>query len=436
MTLKEMREKMASLLAQARSKFDEIKDDTPEARAAEIEREYDAIMADYDKLQAKHDRQAALETAESRAEEQIAEARESRLPGAPAPGEPADPAARAAVPTYSAVFRNALLRGVHNLPQDQMAVFEAVQRGMNQGDVAEMEQRAMSVGTPSEGGYFVPDEFSGMLIQQMEDWGAMYAENATAQISTPTGNSLLIPTLDYTAERGELHAENGAVTDDGSADPVIGQKQMDAYFYNTPIVPFSLELLNDSEFAIEPLLSQLFGQSLGRTANEVLTNGDGSSKPQGILTGATDSGVTVSAPAVIDPDDLISLVHSVDPAYRRSPMSKFQFNDSTLAVLRKLKDGQDNYLWQMGDVRTGEPNQLLGHSYMINSAMPDIGASATPILYGDHSQYMVRKVGDFSVVPFREKFMNKLQIGLMAFMRFDGEILNASALKKLTMAAS
>lgn len=433
MTLKEMREKMANLLVQARAKRDELNvDGLTEGRVGEIESQYDAIMAEYDALQAKHDREKALVEAEARQAEAEAEAREARRPGAPDPQ--AEPEGRATErPAYADVFMAALRSGAHTLNPEQMEVFAAVQRGMAQDQVQEMEARAMSVGTPSEGGYFVPDEFSGMLVEQLEDWGAMYSSNATAQISTSGGNSLLIPTLDYTAERGELHAENGAVTDDGSADPVIGQKQMDAYIYNTPIVPFSLELLNDSEFAIEPLLARLFGQSLGRTSNDVLTNGDGSNKPQGILTGAT-TGETAQSATIIDPDEIINLVHSVDPAYRRSPMTKFQFNDQTLAVLRKLKDGQDNYLWQMGDVRTGEPNTLLGHPYMINSAMPDVGTGDSPILFGDHSQYMVRKVGNFSVVPFREKFMNKLQIGLMAFMRFDGEILNSSALKKLTMA--
>jgi HK97 family phage major capsid protein len=437
MTLKELREKMANLLAQARSKFDEIKDDTPAERAAEIEREYDAIMADYDTVRGKAERLAALEAAEGRAENQLAEARENRLPGAPDPDRVADANgasnAREAI-SYNTVFRNALLSGAHALPADQREVFMRVQRGMGQAEASAIEQRAMSVGTPSEGGYFVPDDFSGELEQQLELWGNMYA-GITRVINTSTGSKILWPTLNYTAQRGELHSENGAVTDDGSADPVIGQKELDGYIYNTPIVPVSIELLQDSEFAIEPLLAELFGESLGRTANDILTNGDGSGKPMGIVTGA-GAGITAAATAALASDELIDMFHSVNKAYRQSPMCKWQMNDSTLATVRKLKDGNGNYLWEMGNIQTGAPDQLLGKPIEDNSAMDDIGAGNSPIIFGDHSRYVVRKIGNFSVVPFREKYMHKLQIGLMAFMRFDGEMLNSTAIKKLTMAAS
>lgn len=430
MTLKEMREKMANLLAQARSKFDEITDETPAERAAEIEREHDKIMADYDAMSERANRLATLEARESAAAELEDRARQDRRPGAPEPE--VEPAAARSEISYNRVFRNALLSGVHALPQEQRDVFMAVQRGMSQAEAEAIEQRAMSVGTPSEGGYFVPDDFSGELEQQLEVWGEMYS-GATRQINTATGAKILWPTLNYTAERGEAHAENTAATDDGSADPVIGQKELDGYIYNTPIVPFSIELLQDSEFAIEPLLAELFGESLGRTANDILTNGDGSSKPQGIATAAT-SAFTATGTSAVTGDELIDLYHSVNKAYRRSPMCKWQMNDLTLAAVRKIKDGNGNYLWEMGNIQTGAPDQLLGKPIQENSAMPDMATGETPILFGDHSRYVVRKIGNFSVVPFREKYMHKLQVGLMAFMRFDGEMLNSTAIKKLTMA--
>lgn len=432
MTLKEMREKMANLLAQARSKFDEITDDTPEARAAEIEREHDAIMADFDELSKRADRLAQLQDAEARMAAGAQADIEGRRPAHGAEQEDAGEE-RTAI-EYNQVFRSALIHGAHALPAAEQEVLRAVQRGMSQAEAEAIEARAMSVGTPAAGGYFVPDDFSGELEKQLEVWGDMYS-GMTRVLNTGTGSKILWPTLDYTSQRGEIHTENGAVTDDGSADPVIAQKELDGYIYNTPIVPFSLELLQDSEFAIEPLLAELFGESLGRTANEVLTNGDGSNKPMGIVSGAS-TGKTAAATTALASDELIDMFHSVNKAYRRSPMCKWQMNDTTFAAVRKMKDGNGNYLWEMGNIQTGAPDQLLGKAVEENSAMPDIAAGASPILFGDHSRYIVRKIGNFSVVPFREKYMHKLQIGLMAFMRFDGEILNNTAIKKLTMAAS
>ena len=283
--IKELREKNANILTEARKVYDEITPETPADKATEIEARHDQMMDEHDanvKTIQRLERMADATTAQEERQEAVErEAREGRMPAAPGAADVED----RSTPSYPEVFRAALARGAHTLNADEQNVLAAVQRGASQSEIAEMEARAMSAGTPAEGGYFVPDEFSGELEKQLEDWGVMYS-GATRQISTPTGAKMLFPTLDYTQERGEKHTENGAVTDDGSADPVIGQKELDAYIYNTPIVPFSLELLQDSQFAIEPLLAELFGESLGRTANDVLTNGDGTNKPEGILTAA------------------------------------------------------------------------------------------------------------------------------------------------------
>lgn len=81
------------------------------------------------------------------------------------------------------------------------------------------------------------------------------------------------------------------------------------------------------------------------------------------------------------------------------------FNDSTLASIRKLKDGDGNYLWQMGDVRTGEPDQFLGKPYSVNQAMANIATTAKPVIFGDFSRYVVRKVNGFQVLTLRERTM-------------------------------
>jgi HK97 family phage major capsid protein len=432
-TLTQLQEQRGELLTQARAALADIKDDTTEARAAELEAQHDAIMLKIDKIDADYARQQKLEAAEAREFEALENEARNRRPDAPEAGENRNQNEVAI--TYEEVFRHVLANGANTLSQRGREMLQERNGRTGHGLQNEIQQRAMNVGTPADGGYLVPEGFSGEIDKQLEDWGAMWRAGTTRQISTATGNKIPWPTLNYTAERGELHTEGGAVTNDGTGDPVIGIKELDAYIYNSPIVPISIELLQDSFFNVESLLAELFGEALGRTVNDVLTNGDGSSKPQGILTGA-GAGTTATAATAVTSDEMIDLLHSVDPAYRRSPMCKWQFNDTTLAALRKVKDGDGNYLWQMGDIRVGEPSTLLGKGYDINSAMPNLVASATPILFGDHSRYVVRKVSDLQIVPFREKFMNNLQIGLMAFLRFDGEILNNTALKKLTMAAA
>ena len=107
---------------------------------------------------------------------------------------------------------------------------------------------------------------------------------------------------------------------------------------------------------------------------------------------------------------------------------------TTFSAIAKLKDGQGNYLWRQGDVSSGTPSTLWNKPYSINQAMPNAATGTTPILFGDHSRYIVRKVLGFQLLRLNERYAENFQVGFVGFKRFDGELLNTSAVKKLTMA--
>lgn len=420
----EIREQMAQLATQARTKFDEINDKTDEVRAKEIEEQFDRIMADHDELGKKLERAEQLEKAEQRWAD-AAERGDSRKPVYETEERQEDSAAS----DYKEVFAKAIRYGAASLDKEERDVLMR-----NRADVP-AELRAQSVGTDSAGGYTVPTEFSGEIDKAMAAWGPMWDANIVRELNTTNGRQIDWPTVDDTAKTGRIKAENAAVDDDGTDDVTFGDKALNAYVYDTGMVKIPLELLSDSAFAMEPLLSDLFGERLGRLANQVLTTGTGSSQPNGIVT-ASSAGVTAAATTAITSDELLDLIHSVDPAYRASPSCRFQFNDTTLKAIRKLKDGDGNYLWQMGDVRTGEPNTIWGYNYSINQAMANIAAGARSILFGDHSKYIVRKVNGFQVMTLRERYAELFQVGMVGFKRFDGELINTAAVKHLIQATS
>lgn len=420
MTIKELREQQARIATNARAKFDEIKDDTAEDRAAEIEREFDAMMAEHDKIGDKIERLKKLEAAEDRADE--GDDRRPRGDDAEARGKE-----DAKTPEYKEVFGKAIRHGAASLSAEERNVLMA-----GRADVPE-EMRAQSTGTDSAGGYTVPTEFSGEIDKAMAAWGPMWDANIVRELNTSNGRRIEWPTVDDTGNTGRIKAENAAVDDDGTDDVTFGEKLLDAYVYDTGMVRIPLELLQDSAFDMEALLNDLFGERLGRLANSVLTTGTGSSQPNGIVT-ASSLGKTAASATAITSDELIDLVHSVDPAYRSSPRCRFQFNDSTLAAIRKLKDGQGNYLWQMGDVRSDEPNQILGHAYSVNQAMASIATGNKTVLFGDHGKFVVRKVMGFQVMTLRERYAENFQVGMVGFKRFDSELLNTAAVKHLIQA--
>jgi len=413
----ELHEKRGRLVTQAREALDEIKSNTDESRSAELEARHDAIMGDFDKVEKnieREERQAAIE----------AKAEELRAKQRPLPKDGENPAQeQGAAPEYRAVFYKMLASGgdPSELSSEERAV---LRKGVS-------EVRAQTVGTSAAGGYTVPVTLANFMIKSMAAWGPMYDPGICSEIVTSSGEQINIPTVDDTAVPVVKHTEATALTDDGGSDVTFGTKALNAFVFDTEFIRFSMELAQDSNFAIEPLLGELLGERLGRRANTELTTGDGTGDPNGIVTAST-LGVTAAGAAAITFDELIDLLHSVDPAYRGSSKARFMFSDATLAKLRKLKDGDGTYIWQMGNVQTGAPGSLLGYNYSVNQAMPAATTGLKSVLFGDFGKYYVRKVGSPVIGVMRERFWPDL--GIAGLIRFDGELGDTAAVKHLIQA--
>jgi HK97 family phage major capsid protein len=258
----------------------------------------------------------------------------------------------------------------------------------------------------------------------------MFDTDVARVITTPTGNPMNLPTIDDTGSTAGAHTEGAALTDDGGKDAVIGRAVLGAYGFDTEFIRWSWELDADSIFDMELLLASLLGERLARLGNAQLTIGTGNDAPHGIVT-ASSLGKTAAGATAIAADELIDLQHSVRAPYRRSPKCRWQFADTTLQAIRKLKDGQGNYLWKQGDVQTGVPDLLLGKPYSVNDDVPEIATGARAVIFGDHSKYFVRKVGSPVIGVLRERFWPDL--GIAGLMRLDGELADPNAIKHLKL---
>jgi HK97 family phage major capsid protein len=420
MTLKELQEKREKLVADARTALDEIKKNTDESRAAELEARHDAIMADFDKTEKLVEREEKLAAMEKRSEE----ARAARRPN-PGDGEERGddaPEGDKSKLTYRHVFAKAICGPLENLSNEERAI-------LRKGATQFSEQRAQSTGTGSAGGFFIPTELENTIVKSMLAWGPMYDPGVTTVMTTSSGNPIKVPTVDDTTKTVGAHTENTALADTGAKDVVIGQKDLGAYAFDTEFIRWSWELDADSIFGMEALLGDLLGERLGRRANLELTTGNGTTAPNGIVTAAS-LGITAASATAITFDEVIELEHSVDPAYRASPKAAYMMNDAILKAVRKLKDGQGNYLWQAGNVQAGIPGTLNGRKYFVNQAMVGtMAAAARVMLFGDLSKYWVRKVGAPVIGVMRERFWPDL--GIAGLIRFDGELADTAAVKYL-----
>ena len=410
--IKTLREQMANIATEARSKLSEVTDETPEARAAEIEREFDAMMESHDKIAER----VAREERAAKAIAAIEAPDTSKIPAAEGRSAPAfDDGLKM---DYRRAFAEMVSAG------GDAYVDPEVRNVLK-------EYRVQTGGTNSAGGFTVPTELATFINEAMKAHGPMYTSDLFTTIETSAGNTFNIPTVDDTTVTAGAHTEGTAPTDDGGKDVTFGQKSLNAYGFNTEWVRWSAELNADSVLNMESLLGRLLGERLARIANSKLTTGTGSSDVEGIVTNST-AGKTAASATAVTADEIIDLVHSVDPAYRQSASAAIMMNDSTLKAVRKLKDGQSNYLWQMGDFQVGTPQNILGYPVVVNQDMDSIATGKKTILFGDMSQFYVRKVGGPAMYVARERFAP--DFGILGYIRFDGVLANTAAVKHLVQA--
>lgn len=419
MSLTALNEQRGRLVTQAREALEEIKSNTDESRAAELEARHDTIMAEFDKLEKNIEREEKLAAMEARAEE----ARAKQRPDQSGEGKGQD---EKKAPEYRDAFIELARNGF-----DIQAVSDEARAVLKAGIVTQIEGRAQVVGTNSAGGFTVPTDLAAQIDKTMAMWGPMYDEAICNVINTSSGNPIDFPTTDDTAVAVAKHTEAAAMTDDGGVDAVLAKMTLNAFAYDTEWVQISLELLQDSIVDIEAFIGELLGERLARRVNTELTTGDGTGDPNGIVT-ASSAGLTAAATGAVTSDEIIRLYHSVDPAYRQSPKARFMFNDNTLSAIRRLKDGNGAYMWQMGDIRVGVPGTLLGAPYSINQAMVNMATGTKSIIYGDFGKYYVRKVGSPVVGVRREYYWPN--IGLAGIVRLDGDLIQTGAVKHIVQA--
>lgn len=280
------------------------------------------------------------------------------------------------------------------------------------------EYRAQSNLNLALGGALVPEGFVYNIETALLAYGGMRA--ASQVMRTDTGNPLPWPTINDTTNKGVLLAQNTQVS---TTDLSMAQISFSAYKYSSNQILIPVELLQDSAFNIEQYAGDALGVRLARILNDDYTTGTGAAKPYGIATTAT-SGRTATSATAISMDDVINLIHSVDPAYRDG--SAFMCHDNTKLALRQLKDGFGQYLWQNGDVQSGVPDRLFGYPVVTNQSMDStIASGKKSLFFGLWSKFVIREVAGIRLVVMRERYADYDQIGMVAFMRADSNLLDA-----------
>lgn len=291
-------------------------------------------------------------------------------------------------------------------------------------------------GTPGAGGFMVPTLLLPKLVQKLAFYSAIIAAGATV-IETPTGAPLNIPTVDETASGAGIVTESSAAS--ASDVTTFSNVTLNSAKFSSGVIPVSFEMLQDSALNVAEMMLDLLSRRLARGLNAFLTGGTGANQPRGVLTGATlGTQLQVGSTAGVTFRGLRELYQSVDVAYRSLPSCGWMMSDSTLLVVQELADAVGRPLWLSDSLAppAGSPRHgsLFGKPISINPAMPNLGAGATPILFGAFETYVVRVVSGAAFLRLDDSnYTRNGQAAFVAFGRYDGRGVspNSAGLKYL-----
>jgi HK97 family phage major capsid protein len=309
-----------------------------------------------------------------------------------------------------------------------------IRKGRDNG-LSELEQKAMNVSSDPDGGYLVPVDSSGRIITKLYETSPM---RQICRVETISAGAMEGPIDDDEADSGGWVSEMGTRSETGT--PQIGKwKITPEEHYAQPKT--TQTLLDDAMWDVEGWLERKIAEKLGRVENSAFVIGNGTGKPRGFTTYANGtargtvervlSGANGGFAAAKPGDYLIDLVYRLKSGYRQN--AQFVMGRLTVAECRKLKDGQNNYLWQP-DFTQRQSGSLLGYGITEAEDMPALAAGSLSLAFGDFREaYTV--VDRMGIRVLRDPFTSKPWVKFYTTKRTGGDLVNFEAIKLMEFSA-
>jgi len=295
------------------------------------------------------------------------------------------------------------------------------------------EKRALGGTSDADGGFLIPPEFESGIIMNAYDLAELrpVCQVGTTGRDTVHLGALSKPTVAW--GRKNIAIDPQDLTTGGETISIFDLRALTLISNNT---------LDDAEANVVGEMIEAFGRAIAESEDDAFAVAAGDDSPKGVV---ADSRVQANyapsgvAAALSDAsnngvDALISCFYAPKKTYRRN--GKWGMNSTTEAVIRKLKDGEGRYLWQPS-VIAGEPATLLGKALLNPEGMPDIGANAFPIVFGDFmAGYKIRDRAGITVQRLVERYAEYDQTGFIVKKRVGGQVTLAEAFACVKIAAS
>ncbi len=402
MTIQELREKRGGIVAAARAILNKA-DTEKRSLTADEQGQWDTMMGEVDTLKGDIDRRERIEATER----ELATTNREERPPATRSNNPSEPDSREAPanPRASAEYRNA---------------FNAFLRG-GVGGMDATERRALSAGVGSEGGFTYPSEqFSSTLIKFVDN---MVAVRGLATVHKVTGaDSLGAASLDADPADNAWTVELG--TGDEDSTMAFGKRLLTPHAFAKRIKVSETLLQRSSN--MESLVAERLGYKTAVTEETGYMTGSGAGQPLGLFT-ASSLGISTSRDVSTDntttaltADGLINAKYSLKGQYWSRPGTRWVFHRDAMKMIRKLKDGNGQYIWQAG-LSSDQPDRLLEVPIIMSEYAPNTFTTGLYVgLIGDMSFYWIADCINFQIKRLVELYAETNQIGFIVRKESDG----------------
>jgi HK97 family phage major capsid protein len=318
------------------------------------------------------------------------------------------------------------------------AAFDAYVRKGETHQLRDLEAKALSVGSDPDGGYLVPDELERAVNRAVQNVSPIRAIAGVRQVS---GSVYKKPFAITGAETGWV-AETAARPETDT--PTLAELSFPTMeLYAMPAATSAL--LDDSAVNIDEWIAEEVRDAFAQQEGAAFITGNGSAKPKGFLDytkidnaswvwgdiGFIKTGVDGAFASSSPGDKLIDLAYTVKSGYRGN--GTFVFNRATQAVIRKMKDGDGNYLWQPA-AKAGDASMLMGYPVAESEDMPAIATNSYSVAFGDFRRgyLIVDRVG---IRVLRDPYSSKPYVLFYTTKRVGGGVQDFDAIKLLKFAA-
>lgn len=290
----------------------------------------------------------------------------------------------------------------------------------------ELDTKTLRVSSDPQGGYLAPPEFSGEFLKELTDFSPIRSIASIRQTANPS--------VIYPARTGITNGKwKGELQQQEASEPSFGEVEIPVREINT-FVDISNHLLADSGGAAEREVREALAEDFGAKEGTAFVEGDGVLAPKGFMTDGRIAYTPNGHATNLGADAFITLLYALPAAYRRN--ATWVMNSTTLAAIRKLKDGQGNYLWQPA-FTAGQPETILGRPVVDAIDMPDIASGEFPVAVGDfNAGYRIVDRQELSILVNPYSRATEGVTRFHATRRVGGGVIRPLAIRKLKMATS